>query len=190
MRQPDRRAARQHDIVSAAADLFADSGYPAVGMDQIGAAAGITGPAIYRHFGSKAAVLAAVFEGIVTAVAAEPAADSGDTPDPVADLLAQIDVYAHAVAERRKLMAVWVREVHHLPPEHRLGLEQRQRALVRRWRTRTAQIHPDWTVEQVRTAVHAAFGMLNSVGTFDSPLSDGDLAAELDLLVRRALELP
>ncbi len=39
-------------------------------MDQIGAAAGITGPAIYRHFDSKAAILAAVFDGIIDAVTA------------------------------------------------------------------------------------------------------------------------
>lgn len=192
---PGRRATRRQDIIVAAAELFADAGYPAVGMDQIGAAAGITGPAIYRHFDSKAGVLAAVFDGIVDAVAARTAGgrdlEPGEPePEPTAELGRLVTWYAAAVAQRRRLMAVWVREVHHLPPEHRLGLENRQRALVRRWRTLLAQVHPDWSVEQVRTAVHGAFGLLNSVGTFDSSLSDADLAGELDLLTRRSLALP
>ena len=69
------RISRREVIVTAAADLFARSGYAAVGMDDIGAAAGVTGPAIYRHFDSKAAVLAAVFDRIIDAV---------DLVDPVA----------------------------------------------------------------------------------------------------------
>lgn len=64
-----RGAARREAILAAAAQLFADRGYAAVGMDDIGAAAGVTGPAIYRHFGAKASVLTAVFDRVIDAVA-------------------------------------------------------------------------------------------------------------------------
>ena len=168
---------RRDDIVTAAAGLFARSGYAAVGMDNIGVAAGITGPAIYRHFPSKAAVLAAVIAQIIEVVAA-PA--DGDLP-------ALIETYAAGVASRRELMGVFVREVHHLPDEHRRLLEESQRALVGRWRLALSAAHPDWPDERVRTAVHACFGLLNSVATFRSPLSDAELAAELSRLARRIL---
>ncbi len=168
---------RRDDIVAAAAALFAQRGYAAVGMDDIGVAAGITGPGIYRHFPSKAAVLAAVFAQIIEVVAAPPDGD----------LEVLINTYAAGVASRRDLMGVFVREVHHLPDEHRRLLDDSQRTLVRRWRTAVADAHPDWPSERVRTAVHACFGLLNSVATFRSPLSDADLAGELSRLARRAL---
>ena len=73
-------------------------------------------------------------------------------------------------------MAVFIREVHHLPTEDRNLLDERQRALIKRWRILLAQAHPEWDGERVRTAVHGAFGMLNAVGTFESPLADRELA--------------
>ncbi len=187
------RIPRREAIVTAAADLFARSGYAAVGMDDIGAAAGVTGPAIYRHFDGKAAVLAAVFDRIIDAV------DLTGTPEQVdrtpgagaaADRLHRlIAAYADGVADRRRLMAVFVTQVHHLPPEHAVRLRERQRALVRRWRDLVGRVHPDWPSEQVRTSVHAVFGLLNSVGTFDSPLSDAELADQLAGLAAAALAL-
>ena len=185
---PRRRGTRRLHIVTAAADLFAADGYPAAGMDQIGAAAGITGPAIYRHFDSKAAILAAVFDGIIDAVTRPPEVALVDA-DPSEELSALIGVYARAVASRRRLMGVFVREVHHLPPEHQARLDERQRVLVRQWRTLLSAVHPSWSVEVVRATVHGCFGMLNALGTFDSVLSDDDLARTLIDLARRMLEL-
>ena len=68
-----RGAARREAILTAAAELFAERGYAAVGMDDIGAAAGVTGPAIYRHFGAKASVLTAVFDRVIDAVTSDAA---------------------------------------------------------------------------------------------------------------------
>lgn len=158
-------------------------------MDDIGAAAGVTGPAIYRYFDSKAAVLAEVFDDILDAVDPTDPVTGAPSPDAV-DLTQRIGRYASAVAGRRELMGVFVREVHHLPPEHAHRLRMRQRDLVAQWRALLASVHPDWGVEQVRTAIHAVFGMLNSVGTFTSRLSDADLAAQLSALAGTALALP
>ncbi len=183
-------SARRVRIVAAAAELFAADGYPGAGMDQIGAAAGITGPAIYRHFDSKAAILAAVFDGIIDAVTGPPTPEPVEPGDPAGELRALAQVYADAVASRRRLMAVFVREVHHLPAEHRAQLDDRQRALVRRWRILLAAVHPGWDREVVRTTVHGCFGMLNALGTFDSVLSDDELAAALAVLAARIMVLP
>ena len=186
---PKAPGSRRSSIISAAAELFATDGYPSAGMDRIGAAAGITGPAIYRHFSAKSAVLAAVFDGILDAVTARPAVPPDDG-DPAAALRAVVEVYAGAVASRRRLMAVFVREVHHLPAEHRSGLDERQRRLVREWRTLLAAVHPQWTGEVVRTCVHGCFGMLNSVGTYDAGLEDDELTQVLTELAGRILDLP
>lgn len=187
-----RGAARREAILSAAAQLFADRGYAAVGMDDIGAAAGVTGPAIYRHFGAKASVLTAVFDRVIHAVADDRVDDRPDAGTPAADaaqLRELILEYAEAVCSRRRLMAVFVREVHHLPTDDRTLLDERQRLLVRKWRTLLGHAHPDWDVERVRTAVHGAFGMLNAVGTFESPLPDDELAHQMSELAINALQV-
>lgn len=190
-RATSRGAKRRVAIVSAAAELFAGRGFAAVGMDDIGAAAGVTGPAIYRHFDSKAAVLAAVIDAIIDAVAPQaPAQQARVAVAPDVALRGRIEQYAAGVAARRELMAIFVREVHHLPEEHADRLRQRQRGLVTDWRTLLSATHPDWDAERVRTAVHAVFGMFNAVGTFLSPLPDAELAAQLAALAVAAFELP
>lgn len=55
-RPKDRRA----QILEAAAGLFAERGFAAVGVDEIAAAVGVSGSALYRHFPGKDALLEAV----------------------------------------------------------------------------------------------------------------------------------
>jgi AcrR family transcriptional regulator len=188
-----RGAARREAILTAAAQLFAERGYAAVGMDDIGAAAGVTGPAIYRHFGAKASVLTAVFDKVIDAVIVDPdvigEAHAATDEDPATRLRHLVTGYAAAVSGRRGLMAVFIREVHSLPAEDRALLDERQRALIGLWRSLLARVHPEWDRERVRTAVHGAFGMLNAVGTFESPLTDRELAGQLGELAVTALQL-
>ena len=44
----------------AAASLFAVNGFNRVSLEDLGAAAGVSGPAVYRHFPGKQAVLGAL----------------------------------------------------------------------------------------------------------------------------------
>src|SRR5262249_60776067 len=64
-----RRRSRRHEILEIAVGLFATRGYHGVSMDDIGAAAGVTGPALYHHFAGKEAMLVAalipVSEGLL-----------------------------------------------------------------------------------------------------------------------------
>src|SRR5438876_12202344 len=57
--QVARRRTRREEILESAVGLFAARGYHGVSMDDIGAAAGVTGPALYHHFAGKEAMLAA-----------------------------------------------------------------------------------------------------------------------------------
>ena len=54
--------ARDAKILEVAADLFRKRGFAAVGVDEIGKQAGVTGPAIYRHFKGKDEILGALFD--------------------------------------------------------------------------------------------------------------------------------
>src|SRR5690606_2140288 len=52
-----RPASRREHLLAVAVKLFAERGYPSVGLDDIGAAAGIAGPSVYNHFTTKVDVL-------------------------------------------------------------------------------------------------------------------------------------
>ncbi len=52
------------DPLREAARLFAERGFHGVGVDEIGAAVGISGPGLYRHFPGKDAMLAELLVGI------------------------------------------------------------------------------------------------------------------------------
>ncbi|MCC6463973.1 MAG: TetR/AcrR family transcriptional regulator [Planctomycetes bacterium] len=51
-------------ILQAAADLFAERGFDAVSVREIVAAAGLTKPALYYHFGNKEGLARAIVEGL------------------------------------------------------------------------------------------------------------------------------
>src|SRR5688572_4200748 len=62
-KKPGRRPPlRREMIVAAAAELFHERGYAGTSIEDIGAAVGMTGPAIYRHFSSKEALLSELLE--------------------------------------------------------------------------------------------------------------------------------
>lgn len=84
----DRRAA----LLAAAARLFAERGFDGVTLGDIGEAAGVSGPAVYRHVASKQALLGAILVDVSErlldgghAVTASTTADvPDDTPPPTA----------------------------------------------------------------------------------------------------------
>ena len=75
---------RKERILAAAADLIAHKGYHAVSIAEIGAAAGITGSGIYRHFESKSSVLVDLFDPTLRTALPEPQRISS-SPSPSAE---------------------------------------------------------------------------------------------------------
>lgn len=62
---------RHDQLLEVAALLFRSRGYEEVGVDDIGAAAGVTGPAVYRHFSGKQALLVEVVGSYLAALETE-----------------------------------------------------------------------------------------------------------------------
>lgn len=52
-RRSQLKSDRRFQLLAAAERLFAERGFLAVRLEDIGAAAGVSGPAIYRHFPTK-----------------------------------------------------------------------------------------------------------------------------------------
>src|SRR5690606_39711700 len=65
--------ARRAEILRAAAELFAARGYHGVSIEDLGRAVGTSGPALYRHFPGKEALLGAMLLDISERLAAQGA---------------------------------------------------------------------------------------------------------------------
>ena len=102
---------RREQLLEAAAALFAERGYHAVGIDDIGAAAGISGPGVYRHFPGKQALLAALCERALTRMLDGAQGISAAHGDPRASLEALVELHVAFAVDERALIGVWGREL-------------------------------------------------------------------------------
>jgi AcrR family transcriptional regulator len=160
---------RREQLLSAAAVLFADRGFHEVGMDDIGAAAGITGPGVYRHFSSKQALLESLCDRTMDRMLAL----AQSSPD----LTTLIDLHVQLVVKDRAMMGVWVREQRALDEGVRRSLRARMREYEAIWRK--AVVRPDLDAAELALIVGAALAMLNATSLIESPLPP---AARADLL--------
>lgn len=163
-----RDPARKQRIVAAAADLVARRGYSAVGMADIGAAAGVTASAIYRHFHSKSAVLAAVFDGVADRLLSNAARIVERSPDESAALSALIDDQVLIALGDRDLLQVYMREINSLPAEDRRRLRRKKRLYLEEWVHLVCELRPDLSDPEVRALVHAANGTIQSALNYES----------------------
>jgi AcrR family transcriptional regulator len=157
------RPSRREQILRAAARLFAERGSRAVGMDDVGAAVGVTGPAIYRHFASKDAMLAEMLVRIserLLAGGTERVAAAG--ADPRAQLRALIEFQVDFALDNPALITVQDRDLGSLPAADAAQVRRLQRGYVEVWVAVLARVHPAADAAACRARAHATFGLINS----------------------------
>jgi AcrR family transcriptional regulator len=171
-----RDPGRKQRILEAAAALIAEQGFHAVAMSDIGAASGITGSAIYRHFESKSAVLAALFDNVIDVLMDSATAVVTGTPDDRDALVQLVRDQVRFAIEDRPLLQIYLREIHSLPEEDRRRLRRKQRRYLEEWVHLVVELRPDLSDTEARTLVHAAIGAIQSVLHHDSGLAAPRLA--------------
>jgi AcrR family transcriptional regulator len=174
-----RDPARKERILAAAADLVARTGYHAVSMADIGAAAGITGSAIYRHFGSKSAVLVALFDRVIDGLLQDAQRTVHNDTDLRAALLRLIEGQVEFVVGDRELAQVYYHEINNLPDEDRRRLRRKQRLYLEEWVHLLTELRGDLNDTEARTVVHAAIGAIQSSLFHTSGLPNDRLRALL-----------
>lgn len=177
---PSGRSGRRETILAAAADLFSNQGYAATGIDEIGEAAGITGPGVYRHFDGKSAVLSEVITRLITDLIAGVADVVADGDDPEAILGGLVDNLVRTVLADRQSWGVFIREQRHLEPASRAKVNRAHRLHVEEWVDALLHLRPELREAEARTVVHGAFGIVASITHRHQPgVSDAVLAAAL-----------
>jgi AcrR family transcriptional regulator len=174
---------RRQQILSTAADLFAARGFHGVSMGDIGAAVGVSGPALYKHFAGKEDILGQCLlhasdqllagarellsDGGARSAVGQPEIDGADTAEgdaagAEAALEALIARHADFALDNPALIVVQEREWGALGTEAQAQVRKRQLAYVDVWCDALTPLRPDLSPPQARAAVQAAFGLLNS----------------------------
>lgn len=158
----DRAKAERTDaILSAAAELFAARGYTGVSLEDIGAAVGVSGPAVYRHFAGKQALLGALLIGVSERLVAggqDVASAAASEQDRMRALVVFHVDFALGNAD---VIRVQDRDFVYLTDESRADVRRLQRAYIDLWIDSLAALVAD-DRDALRLRVQACFGLLNS----------------------------
>jgi AcrR family transcriptional regulator len=173
-----RQEERRRLILAAARQLLRDHGWHAVAIDEIGLASGLTGPAVYRYFDSKQALLTEA----MTHAAGE--LWSSVPPGPRPDLAGLVDSHVGFVLANTDLIQLWYSEARHLPADVRHAQRRLQRRYIQCWVDALLLHRPALDPTLAPAMVRAAIGLTHSVAHAD----DGRHPAhQHDLLVSMAL---
>ena len=174
------KAARREQLLEVAKTLYARHGFHGVRLDDLGKGAGISAPAVYRHFSSKEAVLEELLVGISAylqsggeeIVSAACDTDTGISPTEAALTLRRlIDFHVDFAMSEPELIRIQDRDLEALPDESRRTVRRLQRAYVSRWAEVVEAAHPTWTLEASTVRVHAASAEMPAAPSTDSSLS-------------------
>ncbi|WP_430333775.1 SACE_7040 family transcriptional regulator [Rhodococcus sp. ACT016] len=161
-RRSRAKADRRRELLSAAARLIAERGFPGVRLEDLGAAVGISGPAVYRHFPNKDALLVELLTDISERLLAGGTDVVERVPDPVAALGELVEFHLDFALGEPDLIRVQDRDLHSLPDDARHSVRQTQRRYVEIWVDVLRRIDPGLDATRARIAAHATFGLINS----------------------------
>jgi len=176
---------RADRIIAEAARLFAERGFGATTIDDIGAAVGISGPAIYWHFSGKQALLAAMLTDISERLLIEGKTSVADASTLDEALLRLVAGQVTFALREPDLIVVHGRDLHHLEAAQAQRVRALQRQYIDVWTGVLAATHPNVARNRLGAGVRAVIGLVNSTpnlgrvdrASLESMLSDMALAA-------------
>jgi AcrR family transcriptional regulator len=157
-RSQDRRS----QILETAAELFASRGYHGVSVADLGAACGISGPALYKHFESKQAMLAEMLVSISEELLRVGQQRVADADGPAAAVTALVDWHVDFALQHRPLIVVQDRDWESLPEDARERVRTLQREYVDLWAAELRLLDKGLDLATARAMAHVAFGLINS----------------------------
>jgi AcrR family transcriptional regulator len=177
------KADRREALLDAAASLFAERGFTRVSLEDLGAAVGVSGPALYRHFEGKQAVLGALLVGVSELLSSGGRAVVDSARDDAAALTALIAFHVDFALANADVIRVQDRDLDSLAEPDRHSVRALQRSYVELWVDVLGRLRPTEDRASLRTRAHGAFGLINS-----TPHSGGaELAQTRAILERMAL---
>jgi AcrR family transcriptional regulator len=165
--------------MTAAARLFARHGYHAVGINDISGELGLTGPAFYRHYPSKEALLIAVLDDAITTHLEDAVDLVRSIAEPREALGAVVQNHVQFVLSHGADIQTWRTEFRSLPPADRHRLRYLQRLYTEEWVRTLRQLRPELNIEEARTMCQGAIALIQSATEFQTRLNADTLGQTL-----------
>ena len=156
------KASRRAALLDAAAALFAQRGFNGVSIEELGAAAGVSGPAVYRHFSGKPAVLSALLVGVSQDLLDGGKAVVAGSATAEAALRALVIFQVDFALRQPNVIRVQDRDLNSLPAEDERTVRLLQRRYVEVWVDALSILHPGCDLPLLRHRAQAVFGLINS----------------------------
>lgn len=182
------RPTRREVLITEAGKLFQHRGFHEVSMEDIGAAAGISGPSVYRHFTSKAALFMAAANRIAERLELGRLEVSRDAADEVAALRGLVTSYVDTMRDSADLMSVGG-QISALSEAERSDLRRVQRDYIAEWVRLLCTARPELSPAEARVVVHMALTIANDLIRTGRVRDRTNLRAELVALMCVALGL-
>ena len=186
-----QKADRRARLLRAAARLFAERGFHGVSIEDLGAAVGISGPAVYRHFPNKDAVLAALLVGVSERLLEGGRAEVDAAASDEDALRRLVAFHTEVALTDPELISVQGRDLPNLSTPAARQVRRLQREYVEVWVGVLTHLEPGLSAGEARTRAHAVFGLLNSTPfsvRSSSPSGPGPAArSTLERMAVRAL---
>lgn len=182
-----KRPNRRDLILDAALALFHERGYEATGIDDIGEAAHVTGPAVYRHFRSKQDILETLLRDRGVSALSEVQAIA-EGPGSVEEVLERlVEHAARTMVANPSLTVVVLYERRTLSPETRSLIDRLERLNIEEWVHVVTRVHPALSDTEARTIVHAVLSAGVAICNYQSGLSQDRLTSLLSAMMRAGL---
>ncbi len=151
-------------IFAAALRLFRERGFHGTSINDIGKAAGVTGPALYRHFKGKGEILAeAIREGSRRIAAGTRAAIDASPGPPLATLESLVRAYVDVALDNADIYTAYVLEARHLDPDLRKPLRRSAQRHRDEWVRVLLAACPELDPEEAKVRVKMAIFAVTSL---------------------------
>ncbi|WP_456823715.1 SACE_7040 family transcriptional regulator [Cellulomonas sp. P5_E12] len=181
------KAERRGALLSSAAQLFANRGFDGVSIEDLGSSVGISGPAVYRHFPSKQAVLAALLVGVSEGLLTGGRAVVSSADDDAAALVALVRFHVDFALRDPDVIRVQDRSLAALSPQDQESVRELQRRYVDLWVDVLRRLSPSTERAELRLRAQATFGLLNSTPHSARSVSTARTRALLEEMALAAL---
>jgi AcrR family transcriptional regulator len=163
--QPTKGMRTREAIMAAAIELFREQGFRETSLADIGAAAGVSGPAIYRYFNSKGELLSVLIEEAALLWRGTVDAVLNESAPPMVTLERLIDAAIELQLRNGNLRDVFVQSYRSLDEDARRRVTRIERVRTAEWSHVLREVRPGLTDDEARAAVHMVDGMLRSITT-------------------------
>ena len=152
----------QERILAEATRLFLLHGYEKTSIDEIGVAAGLSGPAIYYHFRSKSDLLLRVVDRAQESSIQVTTSLLDPHVDPLDALSLMVAAWVDDSFRNRALILTYTHEHPHLDQEIRSKLGAKYRTITDMWMVVLARLRPELPEAERLAMVDSAFWLIRS----------------------------